>query len=237
MNRLEIESLDKSYTLHLRGGQRLPVLHEMSLQVAEGECVALTGASGSGKSTLLRLIYGNCRAQTGIIRLRHAGQWVDIARADARQLLRIRQETLGYASQFLRVIPRISARNVVAEAMLRRGIGREEAGQRAGELLEAFNLPCHLHALPPATFSGGEQQRVNLARAFAGDYPLLLLDEPTASLDAVNAQVVCDFIAQARQAGRSLLCVFHDSVMTHRVADRIISLTPPEETLHAARIQ
>ena len=168
----------------------MPVLSGVDLDVHAGECVVLSGPSGAGKSTLMRSLYGNYRAETGTILVRHGGEMVDIAAADPRTILAVRHETLGYVSQFLRVVPRVSALDVVAEVLLARGIDQDAARDQARALLLRLNIPSRLHAIPPATFSGGEQQRVNLARGFIASHPILLLDEPTASLDAENRAVV-----------------------------------------------
>ena len=207
---LRTEQLAKSFTLHLQGGLRLPVLQGVDLVVHEGECVVLSGPSGAGKSTLLRSLYGNYRAEGGRILVRHGGEWVDLAGADPRTVLAVRRDTLGYVSQFLRVVPRVPALDVVAEALLGRGVAPDEARERARATLLRLNVPTRLHPLPPATFSGGEQQRVNLARGFLAGHPVLLLDEPTASLDAENRAVVVALVAEARARGAAILAIAHD---------------------------
>ena len=215
---LRTEDLSKHFTLHLQGGVELPVLHGVGLTLHEGECVALHGPSGAGKSTLMRSIYANYHASAGRILVRHDGAMVDMAAADPRTVLEVRRRTLGYVSQFLRVVPRVSALGVVAEAVP----SRDEETARA--LLTRFNLPVRLHGLPPATFSGGEQQRVNLARGFAGRHPILLLDEPTASLDAANRDVVIGVIRAAKAEGTAILGIFHDAEMREAVADRLFDV-------------
>jgi alpha-D-ribose 1-methylphosphonate 5-triphosphate synthase subunit PhnL len=226
---IETQGLGKSFTLHLQNAARIPVLRDVELRVAPGECVALAGPSGAGKSTLMRCLYGNYAAGEGHILLRHQGESVDFTAADPRLIRAIRRETLGYVSQFLRVIPRVPTLDIVAEPLIARGVPREEARARAAALLTRLNLPATLHALPPATFSGGEQQRVNLARGFAPHYPVLLLDEPTASLDAANREVVVGLIAEAKAAGAAIIGIFHDTEVRDRVADRLFEVLPLQD--------
>ena len=155
---------------------------------------------------------------------------VDIAGADPRTVLAVRRDTLGYVSQFLRVVPRVSALDVVAEAATLRVARRLDAGpNRGGLAADRLNIPQRLHALPPATFSGGEQQRVNLARGFIGGHPILLLDEPTASLDAGNRDVVIGMIREAKARGAALAGIFHDSQVRDAVADATLDVTPLQE--------
>ena len=224
---LKAEGLDKGFTLHLRGGVAIPVLRGAGLEVAPGECVALSGPSGAGKSTLMRLLHGNYGADSGSILVRRAdGSVTDLASAAPRAVIALRRDTVGYVSQFLRVIPRVPALDVAAESLVARGVPRDAARDRAAALLRRLNLPERLHALPPATFSGGEQQRVNLARGFVADYPLMLLDEPTASLDAANREVVVALIAEAKSRGVALVGIFHDTEVRDRVADRVFEVPP-----------
>ena len=220
---LEVSGLAKSFTLHAQG-VRLAVLDGVDLAVRPGECVVLDAPSGSGKSTLLRALYGNYRSDRGHILVRHRGAPVDIAAAPPRLLLELRRETIGYVSQFLRVIPRVPTLDIVAEPVLRRGAPSAEARRRAGELLSALALPERLWQLAPATFSGGEQQRVNIARALVAEHPLLLLDEPTASLDAENAGRVLALLAARRDAGAAMVGIFHDPEARRRIATRLFPL-------------
>jgi alpha-D-ribose 1-methylphosphonate 5-triphosphate synthase subunit PhnL len=226
---IRAEGLGKAFRLHLQGGVTLPVLRGLELEVGSGECVALSGPSGAGKSTLMRCLYGNYGTDAGRILLRHAGAVVDLATADPRLMREVRRDTLGYVSQFLRVIPRVPAREIVAEPLLARGVARDAALDRAAALLTRLNLPERLHGLPPATFSGGEQQRINLARGFAAEYPVLLLDEPTASLDARNREVVIALIAEAKARGAALIGIFHDAEVRDRVADRLFDVLPLQD--------
>ena len=226
---LRTEGLGKSFTLHLQGGTRIPVLAGVDIAVQAGECVALSGPSGAGKSTLMRCLYGNYGAGVGRIVLMHRGAELDLASADPRAVIEARRERIGYVSQFLRVIPRVSTRDIVAEPMVARGMARDAALSRASALLDRLNLPERLHALPPATFSGGEQQRVNLARGFGPGYPVLLLDEPTASLDAANRAIVIGLIHEAKQAGTAIVGIFHDAEVREAVADRVFTVEPMQD--------
>jgi alpha-D-ribose 1-methylphosphonate 5-triphosphate synthase subunit PhnL len=215
-----VEGLGKRFVLHGQGGTTLPVLDGASLAVRAGECVALTGPSGSGKSTLMRLIQGNYRASAGSIRI--AG--TEIVDAHPRVVLALRRTTLGHVSQFLRVVPRVPAIDIVAEPLTATGLPAAEARARAGAMLARLNLPERLWSLSPTTFSGGEQQRVNIARGFVRDYPALLLDEPTASLDPVNREAVLVLIEEARARGAAILGIFHDAEARARVCDRAVDV-------------
>jgi alpha-D-ribose 1-methylphosphonate 5-triphosphate synthase subunit PhnL len=222
---LAVEDLGKSFTLHMHGGTRLPVVSRVGFEVHAGECVVLGGPSGAGKSSILKMLYGNYLAGSGHIRVRHRGELVDIVEAEPRAILDIRRMTLGYVSQFLRVIPRVPALEIVAEPALAAGVDRAAALERASSLLQALNLPERLWRLPPATFSGGEQQRVNIARGFAGEHSILILDEPTASLDATNREAVIGLMAARKATGTAFVGIFHDEEVRTRVADRIIDVS------------
>ncbi|MFP4305383.1 phosphonate C-P lyase system protein PhnL [Rhodosalinus sp.] len=220
MEVIEIEGVAKDFTLHHQGGAVIPVMAGARLSVAAGECVALTGASGAGKSTLMRMVYGNYLARAG--RIEVCG--VDVAQAGPREILALRRDRLGYVSQFLRVVPRVPTLEVVAEPLLALGEDREAALARARDLLARLNLPKALWQLSPTTFSGGEQQRVNIARGFAHPYPALLLDEPTASLDPANREVVLTLIEEAKARGAAILGIFHDAEARARVCDREVDV-------------
>ena len=202
--------INKSFTLHNQGGIKLPVLNDISLEVKAGECIALAGESGSGKSTLMKSLYGNYGVDRGEIWIKHNRNWVDLVRLQPHEVIEIRQKTIGYVSQFLRVIPRVSALDVAAEPLLELGVDIEVAHQKIKKLFSLLNLPKRLWQLSPTTFSGGEKQRVNIARALAVDYPILLLDEPTSALDAKNRQVVVELLAEKKQQGCALIGIFHD---------------------------
>lgn len=222
---LVVSEVFKSFTMHLRDGMKLPVVNDVSFSVAGGECVVLGGPSGIGKSSILKMLYGNYAVDSGQILVDHRDRLVDMASTDPRTVLDVRRHTMGYVSQFLRTVPRVAAIDVVAEPLIVSGTAAGEARDKAAELLGRLNLPRELWSLPPATFSGGEQQRVNIARGFITDHRILLLDEPTASLDATNRQVVVDMIAEKKSRGVALLGIFHDSDVREAVAGRILDVS------------
>ncbi|MGQ2904861.1 MAG: phosphonate C-P lyase system protein PhnL [Neoaquamicrobium sediminum] len=222
---LVVSEVAKTFTMHLREGIELPVVEGVSFALRAGECAVLGGPSGAGKSSILKMLYGNYSVDTGQIIVQHQGRLVDIAAAAPRTVLGVRRNTIGYVSQFLRTLPRLAALDIVAEPLTARGVAAAKARDKAAGLLSRLNLPEKLWSLPPATFSGGEQQRVNIARGFITDHPVLLLDEPTASLDAKNREVVIALIAEKKQADVALLGIFHDADVREAVADRIIDVT------------
>jgi len=236
--RLAVRGLAKHFTLHLRGGARLQVLADTSLDVQAGECVALVGASGRGKSTLVKCLFGSYGADAGELRLDASDGPVDIASASPQRMLALRRRDIAYVSQFLRAVPRVPALDIVAQRLVdaepapaaddlddadhesRMNVARDAARALLGRL----NLPPALWDLPPATFSGGEQQRVNIARGFVQPARLLLLDEPTASLDAANRRVVVELIHEAKARGAAVVGIFHDEEVRDAVADRCVEL-------------
>jgi alpha-D-ribose 1-methylphosphonate 5-triphosphate synthase subunit PhnL len=220
-----VTGLSKTFTMHLRGGIELPVIRDAGFELEAGRCAVLGGPSGAGKSSILKMLYGNYGANEGSILVRHRGVEVDLAQASPRGVIEIRRETIGYVSQFLRVVPRVGAADIVAEPLVERGMERDAALARAQDMLALLNLPERLWSLPPATFSGGEQQRVNIARGFITDHPILLLDEPTASLDAANRAVVIGLIEKKKREGVAMLGIFHDADVRNAVADVVIDVT------------
>jgi alpha-D-ribose 1-methylphosphonate 5-triphosphate synthase subunit PhnL len=222
---IELSNAEKTFTMHLQGGVELPVVRGVSFHVDAGECVVLSGPSGAGKSSILKMIYGNYRCDGGRIGIRHQGAVIDLARAEPRLVLGVRRSTIGYVSQFLRAVPRVATTDVVAEPLIANGVAREEARERAGRLLRRLNIPERLWRLPPSTFSGGEQQRVNIAHGFISEYPILLLDEPTASLDAANRSVVVNLIEEKKRKGVAMVAIVHDDEIRHQIADRIVDVT------------
>ena len=222
---LELKDVAKTFTMHLQGGIRLPVVSEVNFSVRAGECAVLAGPSGTGKSSILKMVFGSYRCDHGQIVVHHSAGWTDVASASPRHILGLRKRTIGYVSQFLRAVPRVPALDVVAEPLVANGATREEARDSAAKLLGRLNVAPRLWALPPATFSGGEQQRVNIARGLLPELPILLLDEPTASLAPVNSDVVMELIAERKRSGTAVLAIVHDPGVRARIADTVIDIT------------
>jgi len=220
----------KRFTLHHQHGAVLPVLEGVDLQAHAGECLVLDGPSGMGKSTLLKLVYANYRASAGRIDVRTgADSTLDVTQASARELLRLRRDTVSYVSQFLRLIPRVPAIDVVAEALRQDHATDADvaaaARAEAARWLQRLRIPERLWSLPPATFSGGEQQRINIARNLIKPRPLVLLDEPTASLDPANTRTVVELIQEAVGRGAAVLGIFHDPEVGAALATRRIDMS------------
>lgn len=222
---IEVRDLKKEFVLHTQGGVRIPVFSGLDLTVHQGECVALYGPSGAGKSTLLRCMYANYKPQQGQVLIHHQDGVVDLVTAEPRKILKLRKTVIGYVSQFLRVIPRVSALDVVAEPMIAAGLDSGAASEKAAGLLDRLRIPERLWSVAPATFSGGEQQRVNIARAFVVDYPVMLLDEPTASLDMDNRRTVVEIILEAKARGTCMVGIFHDDEVREEVTDRLLDMS------------
>lgn len=236
---LSVCGLHKRFALRLRGGTELAVLSDVSLDVRSGECVALVGPSGQGKSTLVKCLYGAYGIEQGVALLQSAQGEIDLARASPQQVQALRRRDIAYVSQFLRAVPRVAALEIVAERAIEAQDGvfsadadidaerphAAAARDAAAALLRRLNLPEALWSLPPATFSGGEQQRINIARGFIVPARLLLLDEPTASLDAANRRVVIELIDEAKRGGAAVVGIFHDEEVRDAVATRRVSFS------------
>ena len=219
---LDLVNVKKTFILHLQGGLRLPVVNGVNFAVQPGECLALAGPSGCGKSSILKMIFGSYRCDGGHILVRDNDRIVDIATASPRTVITTRRRAVAYVSQFLRAVPRVATIDVVAQTLDR--TSRDEARMGAAALLRRLNIPERLMAVPPVTFSGGEQQRVNIARGFLPERPLLLLDEPTASLDSENCAVVIDLIAEKKRRGVAVVAIVHDQDARNAIADRIVDI-------------
>jgi alpha-D-ribose 1-methylphosphonate 5-triphosphate synthase subunit PhnL len=221
---LEIDDLSKTFALHVLDDKTVTGLEDVSFQVGEGDFVAVVGESGSGKSSLLKCINRTYEPSSGHIRLQTDGGTVDLATCSDREVLAVRDRELGYASQFLDEIPRVPAVDVVARPLWEQGVDREQARERAQTLLDRLALPDELWEAYPATFSGGERQRVNLARAIAPEPRVLLLDEPTSALDPDTRTKALALLEDDLDAETTVVGVFHDHDVVRRVADQVVVL-------------
>ncbi len=219
--RLEVRELTKGFTLHMLGGKRLMAFVDVQFTLDPGECLQIEGPSGVGKSSLLKCLYRTYRPSHGRAVLHTDGRSVDLASAPESDILDLRRRAVGYVSQFFSAIPRQSAAAVVAEPLLELGLDAPTARRRAEAMLARLDIPKPLWEGFPATFSGGERQRVNLARAFIAPRELILLDEPTASLDAARRDIVFSLLAELKRAGTALIAVLHDAVPTALVDRRL----------------
>ncbi|MDR2405567.1 MAG: phosphonate C-P lyase system protein PhnL [Deltaproteobacteria bacterium] len=225
-NAIITENLKKSFTLHHQGPAHITALVDVNLLVPFGSCLSVNGPSGCGKSTLLRCLYGNYRICEGSLKVAHQGAYLDLAQASEREILDMRKHSVSYVSQFLRVIPRVPAVEIVAAPLISQGKPRKESLERAKEALITLSVPERLWSLPPLTFSGGEKQRVNIARGLIKESPVLLLDEPTASLDRKNREKVANLIIDAKKRGTAVVGVFHDREIRDMVSDSVLELAP-----------
>ena len=222
---LTLINLNKDFVFHHQGGTRLNVLDKFSMKFFPAGASILTGPSGAGKSTLLRMIYAGYRTSEGKILVRHRGKMVDMASAPPATVYEVRRHTIGYVSQFLRVVPRVSALDTVIEPLVARGTSEAKAKARGKEILERLRIPENLWQLSATTFSGGEQQRINLARGFIAPYPVMLLDEPTASLDPKNRQTAIELIRESVDAGTCVIGVFHNKSDQKKISGRAIDMS------------
>jgi len=221
---LRIEGLTKEFTLHVLGGKRVPAFRDVTFDVPRGGLTAIVGPSGSGKSSLLKCIYRTYLPTAGRMIFAGRASTQDLTTTDDHDMLALRGREIGYVSQFLKPPPRVSALDVVARPLVERGIARDEARTRAGEMLGRLNLPRDLFDGYPTLFSGGEQQRVNIARALLARADFLLLDEPTSALDQANLQVVTELLRETRTAGVTMLGIFHDPAVVTALADTVVTM-------------
>jgi alpha-D-ribose 1-methylphosphonate 5-triphosphate synthase subunit PhnL len=220
---LDVQGLSKTFTLHERGAT-LCAFEDVSFSLGAGSLSALVAPSGSGKSSLLKCVYRSYLASAGSATYRAENGDIDLIKADEPTILELRRRDIGFVTQFLHCLPRQSCLDVAARPLIALGVSRVDARNRAATMLQALGLPSHLLELPPATFSGGEKQRVNLARGLLTRPRLLLLDEPTASLDAQSAERAIEQINEARNHGAAILAIIHDSSLVRRLADQTIVL-------------
>lgn len=218
---LSIEYLSKSFTLH-RVGRRIQGCDDVSFSIQPGEFVGITGRSGSGKSTILRCIWRTNLPEAGRI-LYDSERFglVDLCTATQRQMLYLRAYELGYVSQFLSALPRQTAYEIVLKSALEAfGVDdRARAEAETERMLRHFDLDEELWELYPRTFSGGEKLRLNIAAAMIKRPRLLLLDEPTASLDDASKLKVRELIEQLKDQGTTMLGIFHDLAFMEGLCD------------------
>jgi alpha-D-ribose 1-methylphosphonate 5-triphosphate synthase subunit PhnL len=224
MNIIEVNNLSKTFDLHILHEKHITALQHIDMTIGEGEIIGLTGKSGSGKSSLMKCLHRTYLATSGQILYRSVKGVVELVSADDHTIIALRRSEIRYCSQFLSVIPRVSAIDVVAEPLFRTEKDKDQVRTRARALLEALGLPSGLWDAYPVTFSGGEQQRVNVARAIIARPRLLLIDEPTASLDARTKDVVIGLIRELKQYGTAVLCISHDEYTLEKLADRRLHL-------------
>ena len=233
---LDIESLNKEFVIHAQGSQRITVFKGLELQAFEGECVSLRSPSGTGKSSLLRCLYGSYRLGEGsrVLLRKSSGELIDLAQLDASGWLRLRRLDIAMVSQFFRPVPRVGCLRLVTEPFLGEGLSEPLAEQQAKVLLRRLAIPASLWQVAPRTFSGGEQQRVNLAVALASSlvHPrrLLLLDEPTAALDPENAKRVLDLLNELKEQGCCLVGAFHSEAIESGLQARVVGLQSEKES-------
>ncbi|MGF6637844.1 alpha-D-ribose 1-methylphosphonate 5-triphosphate synthase subunit PhnL [Paraburkholderia sp. MM5496-R1] len=224
---LTVKNLSKHFTLHDQR-KTIPSCANVSFAVEPGALSALIGPTGAGKSSVLKCIYRSYLPSAGSVLFRtEAGETVDLAQASEHDVLALRKHQIGFVTQFLHCLPRKAAVDVVAEPLLVRGATRAEARDNARGLLDALNVPERLWEVPPATFSGGEKQRVNLARGLVARPRLLLLDEPTASLDPRTTGKIVEILQAIKAEGVAMLAIFHHPDLVARLADHVIELAPP----------
>jgi len=231
---ISANGISKKFVMHQQNGAEINVFNNLKFDAESGKCLILAGQSGSGKSTLLRMMYGNYLSNSGELKIKAGDHWVDMVTATPRQIVALRKNSIGYVSQFLKTIPRVTTLNVVMQPALERGISQEDAKKRAENLLSRLNIPESLWHLAPSTFSGGEQQRVNIARGFMVSWPILLLDEPTASLDEKNRDVVLELIQEAKDNGSAIIGIFHDAYVRQKVGNRQFNVLNNEVVDHVS---
>ena len=224
---MRCEGLSKTFLMHTRGGTRIPAFNDVSFRLSGGEFLGINGPSGAGKSSLLKCLYRTYLPSRGAIWYTDAAsQTRDLAAADEHAILRLRRHEIGYISQFFPVIPRVSALDTIADSMVARGFARETSLLRARELLDRLAIPRSLWGLSPSTFSGGEKQRINIIHAIIARPRLLLLDEPTASLDAVAARDVVSLIKELKGEGTAMIGIFHDRALLMSLSEQVVEMAP-----------
>lgn len=225
MYKLEVKNLSKVFKIHTRGGLEIEGYSDISFEVKKGEFISLFGPSGMGKSSILKALYRTYTSSKGeILFLRESGEVVNIATCSESTILELRKDEIGYVSQFLQVLPRISAVDVVANSLIEKGESEKIAIQKSKEMLDYLSIKEELFDVSPLTFSGGEQQRVNIAKGIIAPKSVLLLDEPTASLDKVNTMKVIEKLKEIKKQDVAMVGIFHDMEAMNAISDRVYNI-------------
>lgn len=221
---LKIEGLSKSFTLH-NLNKHITASKDINISLNEGEFIGITGKSGSGKSTILKCLYRTYLPEEGNIwyKSEKFGD-INLSKADERKIIYLRKYEIGYVSQFLNVMPRTTARELIEQAVLEMGGSAEFAEAEAEKMLKHFELDKELWDTYPNNFSGGEKLRLNIARAMVKHPRLLLLDEPTASLDNSSKAKVRELIEQLKSEGTTMIGIFHDIEFMEGLCDRTYNM-------------
>lgn len=228
---LHIQNLCKHFTLHEQVTQ-IPSCSQVNLTATPGQLTALVGPTGAGKSSVLKCVYRTYLPSSGnMFFTQEDGSAIDLSGASESEMLQLRERDIGFVTQFLHCLPRKAAVDIVAAPLVRQGESAGIARDKARELLSTLNVPERLWNVPPATFSGGEKQRVNMARGLIAKPRLLLLDEPTASLDPNTTDRVIDLLNSIKQQGVAMLAIFHHPALVERLADTVVELAMAKHTL------
>ncbi|WAM33475.1 phosphonate C-P lyase system protein PhnL [Caldicellulosiruptor morganii] len=232
---LEVKNLSKHFVLHMLQKKKIKGFENISFSLKEKEAIGIIGKSGSGKSSLLKCIYRTYIPTSGsvIFNSKIFGP-IDLASASEDKILVLRNKEISYVSQFFKVIPRVSAIEIVSSELLKRGKKKEEAYYIASQYLERLDIPKDLWDAYPATFSGGQQQRLNIIKAIIVKPRLLLIDEPTASLDRYSKNKVIDLLLELKDEGTSIVGVFHDTDSMKRLVDKVYKI--PEHICEGAEV-
>ncbi len=230
MIKLKVHNLNKIFTMHNLGGIHITGFEGINFEVKKGEFLSLFGPSGMGKSSILKSLYRTYISTGGdIIYALDSKHTINITQASESEILMLRKNEIGYISQFLQVLPRVSCVDIVAEPLVEKGESESSAKAKAREMLAYLGIKEELFDISPLTFSGGEQQRVNIAKGIIAPKSLLLLDEPTASLDKPNTQKVIDKLQELKHSGVTMVGIFHDKEAMEQISDKIYDLK--EKTL------
>lgn len=221
---LQIKNFGKRFTIH-HLDKTMQAVEHINFSLEQGEFVGIVGKSGSGKSTILKSIYRTYLPDMGNI-IYHSKRYglIDLAYATEREILYLRKHEIGYVSQFLNVMPRTTSRELVEKALLEMGETEEAAQKEAEKALRHFELDRNLWDTYPNTFSGGEKLRLNIAMATVKKPRLLLLDEPTASLDQESKVKVREIIEKLKASGTTLVGIFHDIEFMDGLCDQVFDM-------------